>query len=191
MALKRNLIANYLGHAWTALMGLAFIPLYIHYLGIEAYGLIGLFATLQVWLGLLDMGLTPALGREMGRFTGGGHTPQSIRNLLRSVEVVAGTMLLVIVAVGSVAAGWGARHWLKVQNIPVDVVAQALVIMALVIALRLMEGIYRSSMVGLQQQVMLNLASSGLATLRWAGTVGVLAWVSPTAQAFFLWQGFS
>jgi hypothetical protein len=25
--LKRNLIANYLGQGWTALMGLAFIPL--------------------------------------------------------------------------------------------------------------------------------------------------------------------
>ena len=44
--LKRNLIANYLGQGWTALMGLAFIPLYIQYLGIEAYGLIGLFALL-------------------------------------------------------------------------------------------------------------------------------------------------
>lgn len=47
MAFKRNLIANYLGQSWTALMGLAFIPLYIKYLGIEAYGLIGLFALLQ------------------------------------------------------------------------------------------------------------------------------------------------
>ena len=57
--LKRNLIANYLGQGWTALMGLAFVPLYIQYLGIEAYGLIGLFAVLQAWLALLDMGLTP------------------------------------------------------------------------------------------------------------------------------------
>jgi hypothetical protein len=52
-------------------MGLAFIPLYIKYHGIEAYGLIGLFALLQAWLGLLDMGMTPILGREMARFTGG------------------------------------------------------------------------------------------------------------------------
>ena len=58
--LKRNLIANYLGQGWTALMGLAFIPLYINYLGIEAYGLIGLFAVLQGWLVLLDLGMTPA-----------------------------------------------------------------------------------------------------------------------------------
>ena len=67
--LKRNLIANYLGQGWAALMGLAFIPLYIKYLGIEAYGLIGLFALLQAWLSLLDMGMTPTLGREMARFT--------------------------------------------------------------------------------------------------------------------------
>ena len=32
-AIKHNIVANYLGSGWNALMGLAFIPLYIHYLG--------------------------------------------------------------------------------------------------------------------------------------------------------------
>ena len=41
--LKRNTIANYLGTGWAALMAIAFVPLYIKYLGIEAYGIIGLF----------------------------------------------------------------------------------------------------------------------------------------------------
>jgi O-antigen/teichoic acid export membrane protein len=54
-------------------MNMAFIPLYIKYLGIEAYGLIGVYAILQAWLGLLDMGMRPALGREMARFTSGAH----------------------------------------------------------------------------------------------------------------------
>ena len=67
-------------------MSLAFIPLYIKYLGIEAYGLIGLFAVLQAWLVLLDMGMSPTLSREMARFTGGHHSPQSIRDLLRTLE---------------------------------------------------------------------------------------------------------
>jgi O-antigen/teichoic acid export membrane protein len=89
MELKRNLIANYLGQGWVAIMGLAFIPIYIKFLGIEAYGLIGLFALLQAWLALLDMGMTPTLGREMARFTGGSHTAQSIRDLLRSIEIIA------------------------------------------------------------------------------------------------------
>lgn len=69
MSLKRNLIANYLGQGWVAIMSLAFIPIYIKYLGIEFYGLIGLFALLQAWLILLDMGMTPTLSREMAMST--------------------------------------------------------------------------------------------------------------------------
>ena len=46
MALKRNLIANYLGQCWVGVMSVVFIPLYIQYLGIEVYGLIGVFAVL-------------------------------------------------------------------------------------------------------------------------------------------------
>ena len=67
-------------------MMLFFIPLYIKYLGIEAYGLIGIFALLQAWLALLDMGMTPTLSREMARFTGGAHDAQSIRDLLHVSE---------------------------------------------------------------------------------------------------------
>lgn len=63
-ALKRNLIANIGGRVWAGLIGLVFIPVYIRYLGIEAYGLIGLFAVMQAWLVLLDMGMTPTLTRE-------------------------------------------------------------------------------------------------------------------------------
>ena len=103
LLLKRNLIANFLGQGWTALMGLAFLPLYIKYLGIEAYGLIGLFAVLTAWLSLLDIGMTPTLSREMARFTGGGHTAESIRDLLRSIEIIALGIALVIA--GSIAFG--------------------------------------------------------------------------------------
>ena len=87
-SIKNNLIANYLGQGWVALMGLAFIPLYIRYLGMEAYGLIGLFAVIQAWMTLLDMGMTPTLNREMARYTAGAHSSQSIRDLLRSLEIL-------------------------------------------------------------------------------------------------------
>ena len=36
---KRNILANVAGHGWNALMSLLFIPVYIHFMGIEAYGL--------------------------------------------------------------------------------------------------------------------------------------------------------
>lgn len=187
--LKRNLTANYLGQGWVALMGLAFIPLYIKYLGIEVYGLIGLFAMLQAWLGLLVMGMTPTLGREMARFTGGSHSNESIRDLLRSIEIIALGIALLIAGSVSYGSNWIATSWLKAEALPVDVVAQALAIMGLVTALRFVEGVYRSAIVGLQRQVLFNVVNSTMATLRGVGAVGILVWVSPTLEAFFLWQG--
>jgi O-antigen/teichoic acid export membrane protein len=187
--IKKNIIANYLGQGWRALMGLAFIPLYIKYLGIETYGLISIFAILQAWLGLLDMGMRPALGREMARFTGGAHDAQSIRNLLRSIEVIgiaiAGTVALGVWA----ASGWLASDWLTKKNLPVEVVAQAFAVMGVVTALQFIESIYVSSIAGLQRQVQQNVITSIMATARGLGAVGVLIWVSPTIEAFFIWQG--
>jgi O-antigen/teichoic acid export membrane protein len=89
-------------------MGLAFIPVYIKYLGIEAYGLISIFALLQAWLTLLDMGMTPARSREMARFTGGAHNAQLIRDLLRSIEII-GFGMAILVALGI----WAASEWLR------------------------------------------------------------------------------
>lgn len=187
--LKRNLIANYLGQGWVALMGLAFIPLYIKYLGIEAYGLIGLFAMLLAWLALLDMGMTPTMSREMARFTGGARSPESIRDLLRSFEAVAAVMASLIAVTVWAASDWLASDWLRTENLSNAVVAQAFTIMGLVAALRFLEGVYRSSCIGLQRQVHFNLIISAMATLRGLGAVSILVWVSPTIQAFFIWQG--
>ena len=89
MSLSKNVFANYLGQGWRVIMSLAFVPIYIKYLGIEAYGLIGIFVMLQAWLALLDMGMRPALVREMARFTGGALDTQSIWDLLRSIELIA------------------------------------------------------------------------------------------------------
>jgi O-antigen/teichoic acid export membrane protein len=186
--LRRNLIANYLGQGWVALMGIAFLPLYIKYLGIEAFGLIGLFAVLTAALAVLDLGMKPTLGREMARFTGGHHDTQSIRDILRSIEWIGIGIAILITSAIALGSNWLAGGWLQIDELPLSTVSQALAVMGLVIALRFVEGIYRSSIIGLQRQVSYNVVNSTMATLRAGGAVLVLAWVSPTIEAFFYWQ---
>lgn len=188
MSLKRNLVANYLGQAWTGLIGLAFVPLYVKYLGVESYGLIGIFVLLQSWFMLLDMGMTPTLSREMARFTAGAHGAQAIHNLLLSIECIGGAIAGLIGVLIWAASAWLATHWLSVQQLSSETVAHAIVLMGVVVALRFLEGLYRGALLGLQRQVFFNLANSLFATLRAAGAVAVLAWWSPTIEAYFLWQ---
>lgn len=190
MAIQRVLVANFFGQGWVALMGFAFIPLYIKYLGIEAYGLIGIFAVVQAWLTLLDMGMTPTLNREMALFHGGAYDAQGIGNLLRSLEMMA---LCLATAIGLslwLASGWLARDWIQSTHLGADVVADALSLLAVVVALRFIEGLYHGALYGLHQQVWYSTTSAALATLRGGGAVLLLAFYSPTVQAFFTWQVF-
>lgn len=186
--LKRNLIANYLGQGWRAIMALAFVPLYVKYLSVEAYGLIGIFAILQAWLGLLDLGLRPALLREMARYTGGAYHVQRIWNLLRSIEIVALAMAVIVVSGVWAVSQWLATDWVQAGQLSRTTVAQAFTLMGVVAGLQFVESMYTSSLAGLQRQVLQNVILAIAATMRGLGAVGVLVWVSPTLQAFFIWQ---
>lgn len=188
MTVKKNIIANYLGNAWVALMGFIFIPMYISYIGIESYGLIGLFVILQGLLSLLDMGLSPTLNREMARFKAGVHTPRSIGNLLRSVEIIYLLVAIFIFTIIFSGSSFIASDWLKIQNLDMNIVIQALKLMGLILAIRWMGIIYRSSITGLQEHVWLNTWMIFFATIRGIGAIVVLEFISPTIQVFFIFQ---
>jgi O-antigen/teichoic acid export membrane protein len=169
-------------------MNIAFVPWYIKYIGIEAYGVVGFFAVMQAWLSLLDMGMTPTLNREMGRFTGGAQTAAFIRDLLRSAEAVVFMVGCLIIIGMSCGAAWLASEWLQAEQLPATTVEQAMTLMGGVIALQFLGSIYRSCLIGLQRQVLFNMINAATATMRGLGAVAVLALISPTLDAFFIWQ---
>lgn len=170
-------------------MGLLFVPIYIHYLGMESFALVGFFGMLQAWLALFDMGMKPALSRELARFSAGHHNPDFIRDLLRSVMLVAMAMASLIAVCVWAASGWLATEWLSGRDLSTGVIRTSITLMGLVVASRLVESLYVNCLVGLQRQVTQNAWGAALATLRGVGVIAVLAWVSPTIQAFFVWQG--
>jgi O-antigen/teichoic acid export membrane protein len=185
---RLNIAANYFGQGWAALMAVAFLPSYVQYLGVEAYGLIGLFAVIQAMVMVLDMGTGPTLNREMVRFALGSTGPQYIRNLLRSMEVICIGFAAVFVLSVWALSGYLSQEWLQASKLQPDEVALVLVLMALAAGMRLCEGLYRGSLYGLEHQIWYNATFAVLSTLRYAGALGVLIFVSPTLQAFFIWQ---
>src|SRR5256885_15000074 len=87
-SLRRNIFANYVSQVYVALIGIAMVPLYLKYLGIEAYGLVGFFTVVQAWTQLLDFGLSPTLGREAAKFNAGVTTLESLNMFLRLLEII-------------------------------------------------------------------------------------------------------
>lgn len=183
-----NVIANYLGQGWSALMAIAFLPAYVAALGFESYGLIGFFAVLQSALSVFDLGITATVTREAARQSNGVRTAQSLRDLIRSCELIGGVsnILLALIVWGfadRLASGWINAHLLAPES-----VALSIALMGVVIAIRLQEGIYRGLLLGLGSQVLVNVASALLATARYAGAVVVVLYGPANIVAFFVWQ---
>lgn len=186
--IKKNLVSNYIGQLWVALMGFIFIPKYISYIGIEAYGLIGVFAVLQTCINMLDLGIKTSLGRELAKFSGGGHAKEYVLDLMKSVEIIIYSMGAAFLLITYTVVNYLSSGWLKFSTLPESVITNSMFIMGLVVVLRFIEGFYSSTIAGLQHHTYLNLINIGMATLRGLGAVLILAMISPTIEAFFLWQ---
>lgn len=171
-------------------MNLAFVPLHISFLGIESYALVGFFAMLQSWLLILDFGLTPTLNREMAKFKGGGHTVLSIQTLLRTTEFLSLGIALIVILLLWFLAPLVPLYWIQNSNLSDYTIVNAIRIMGCVIGLRFLEGIYRACLIGLQFQLVLNVMTSTITTLRSLGVVVILWTVQNSIEAFFIWQGF-
>lgn len=186
--LKTNIVANFTGSIWQGTIALVFIPFYIRFMGIESYGLVGIFATLQVMFGLLDIGLGSTLTREMARLSVLQRKEQEMRNLVRTLETFYWGIAIFVGITFVLLSPIIARHWIIPGQLSPKTIEQALLIMGFLIAFQMPIGFYSGGLMGLQKQVQLNVVNVSMSTLRGVGAVLILWLVSPTIQAFLLWQ---
>lgn len=184
--LRTNILANYAGQIWMALMGVVFIPLYIRMLGMEAFGLVGLMLSIQTLSMLFDLGMGGVLNRELARRVHDATTVHTIGDLVRTFEWLVWPIALMIVVLVWLASPL-ADHWLHPDHLTRSATAQAIAIMGLAVALQWPSSFYANGLSGLERQPLLNLINAGFATLRGAGVLAVLYWISPTINAFMWW----
>ncbi len=187
-SIKRNVVANYVTQIYVMGIGIVMAPVYLSYMGTEAYGLIGFFTMMTAWFQLLDMGLTPTLVRETARFRGGAIGADTLRAFLRALEAIFGVVSLAGAAAMILLADQIATHWLKVKVLPVEQVAHAVMLMGLAVPLRWISGLYRGLVNGFERQVWLGGYNSFIATLRFVGVLAVFAALGAAPVYFFAYQ---
>jgi len=185
---ESNVIASFGANIWSALLSLLLVPVYVRYIGIEAYGLIGLFGSIQALSSLLDMGLSTTMNREMARASTDPDYRGQARRLVRTLEwvywglgITLGLALLSIVP-------FLADHWVNTVHLTRGTVRAALLLISATTVLQWPFSFYSGGLLGLQRQALLSMLQAGCYTLRGVGAVLILSRVSPTIEAFFAWQ---
>lgn len=170
------------------MVGILMVPVYVRYMGVEAYGLVGFFALLQAWFQLLDAGLSPTMMRQTARYLGGGTDALSLRCLVRAME----GFFISVGLIGCLSMIFGsnfiASQWLKVQNLSHAEVREAVVLMAVIVTLRWVSELYRGAITGFERLVWLNTFGVIITTARFILVVIVLKWVGSRPVYFFAYQ---
>ncbi len=190
-SLKLNIVANYIGKTWAAILGILLVPLYIKFIGIEAYGLVGFYTTLTSVIGILDLGIGSTVNRELARRTVVSKLNNTKGDLVRTLEFIYWGIAILAGAIIIVGAPFIARSWLNANDLNTGTILTSIQLMAGSIALRFPMSLYQGGLMGLQKQVLVNLILVANGTLRGVGAVLILWLVSPTVEAFFLWHVFT
>jgi O-antigen/teichoic acid export membrane protein len=184
--MSRDVAVNVVGKLWSAGISLAFVPIYVHVLGIEAYGLVAVFTTLRNLFLALDLGLTTTLNRELARRHAGD--AGDARNLVRTLESLYWLLAALIVLLCAVLSPWIARGFVHAESLSQERVIGVLRLMGVVIGFEWLLSFYAGGLMGLHRQVLYNVCYAALSTLRYAGVLPLLFFVSPTVEVFFAWQ---
>jgi O-antigen/teichoic acid export membrane protein len=188
---RNNIIANFVGRVWPGLLGLALVPVYLRYLGVEAYGLVGFFVSLQALISFLDLGLSTTTNREVAFGLSSSGQKEKTRDLVRTLEMVYGLVAFLIAASFVLSADWLAREWINEKELSVETVRLAAVVFGITLALRWPVALYNGILQGSEKQVLYNTLYVVVTTLRGIGAAIVVAFVSPTILAYLLWQLFA
>lgn len=187
-SLKLNVLASYASQIYLVIISIAILPIYMKYMGAEAYGLVGFFAMLQGLFSLLDFGLTPTISRQTAQYNAGAETALGFRQLFRSLSVI-------FTGIACIGGGllfyfnhYIAEHWLKLENVAMVDVLFCLQIMAICVALRWMTGLYRGVISGFERIVWLSVSNIIIATLRFPGVLLYMYYFGFNVKSFFIFQ---
>lgn len=185
--MAKQLIANLVAKAWSALVSIAAVPVYVHFLGVEGYGLVGVFAVLLAVGSLLDVGLSATVTRELARDLASPGDRQYPRDLLRTCEIMfwcAASTLGALLAASAAVIG----NVVQPEAVSATDAATSVALMAVALVFQVPLGLYAGVLLGRQKQVTFAIATVVMYTIRGVGAIGVLALLTPSVVAFFCWQ---
>ena len=184
--LSRGIGAGLVSSGWLAGLSIVLAPIYVHLLGIEGYGLIGLYTAILSIGGLLDLALSATVSREIAWKQARAAEQHEIGPLLHSVEIVYWLVSSGLAVMLLIAAVVFDPDWIRASTLTDEQVEGALALMLLSLAIQLPGGLYSASLIGLHRQAHCAVLLAGFGTLRGVGAALFTWGLSNDIRAFFL-----
>lgn len=186
--LRKNVLSNYLGTFTLIVCPIISLPFYLSALGANVWGLVAFMATLQTFLSLVDSGVSQALLREFSALNGEtANKKTELGNAFLGFERIYWTFGLIAGISIIFLSGKISGHWLNLDGVLEQQADQAVVGAGLIFLFQFPSSVYRSLLLGTQNQVLLNTVITISTILRQlGGVIAVIIW--PTLLTYITWH---
>ena len=168
--LRTNIVANFLGAGYGMVLQFLMVPVTLHYLGPQAYGLVGIYATFLAIVAILDLGLASALSRELSKLSVSPDGNRLVRPTVTTLEVVSIGIAIAIGLFMWAIAPLLAKYWFTNSGLSAHLVENCLQWLGLLSAFQFLTSFYNSGLVGLQRIILSNGVAAVSHTLRTIAT---------------------
>lgn len=179
-----KLVSNYGSRLWSLVSVFIFTPLYIHYLGIESYAIIGFYTLLLGIISFADAGMSSAIIKEFSLQA----TASYKYSVLRNIENLYWGVCVFIFCVIFVGSNFIANHWLNSEKISSSDLSYYVSLIGIGVVIQLLSSLYYGSLFGLNQQVKAN--SYQIIWNVFKNGVVILLFIlyRKNLEIYFLWQ---
>ena len=149
--------------------------------------MVGLLTLMLVWLTVLDVGLSPTLLREVS-FSRGVKKYEKLTEILKSFELIFITLFFSFVLVVYLFSDWLSTNWVQSDSLDNFTIKKCLILMSIISGLRLCQALYKSGIIGFEDQIWLNKIYILMTSLRYFGSLLIISFYTQDIALFFLYQ---
>jgi O-antigen/teichoic acid export membrane protein len=179
-----NILSNYGNKIWSIVSVFLFIPLYIKYLGIESFAVIGFYSLLLGIISFADSGLSSAVIKEFSSSSEYIYKYSVLRLIEKYYIYICVSIGVIIFAFAPIIA----KYWLTSETIGLKDLTYYLRLIGIGIVIQLISSLYNGAMFGLGFQLEANFFQITWNVFKSLGVVLVLIFVGKTLEVFFIWQ---
>jgi O-antigen/teichoic acid export membrane protein len=134
-SLRWNFVGNVAGRLWLGVLNLITVPVYVHLLGTEAFGIVAMVGTLHAVLAILDLGLAGTANREVAIARGIGNRSH-LADTIRTFECIYWMVALMIGLGFAGLSNWLANSWVPKKTLSSTEIQTAIILGGLALAAR-------------------------------------------------------
>lgn len=179
-----KIFSNYFGKVWSFLAIFIATPIYINYLGLESYAIIGVYTLFVAIISLADAGIASAITKEFSL----NRTLEYKVNLLSKIEKIYFFIFFSICIFIILISDYLANNWISATNISIEAIRSYIMLIGVGACIQMISSVYYGAIYGIGCQVVANNYQIVWVTLKSVFVIFLLKFYKNSLYVFFIWQ---